>query len=1371
MVDNKISRKLSQEAQSKELNEALIAKFLQQNLKSNSNLTLTEEVGPLKQVRKYSTPIVFQSNVSNSSLTIIPRSTRLPKPPSTTPGSGSSNTGTTTGTNTGTTTGSTTTGSQSSGPISTSGLRNLEMIKRYDRNNNLLIEDNEAAYHLLIGRQLNTERIYKDLLTANANTDKLQKIILAVDTQRNGVIDDSELVNALLKFKNGSLQVDSNLLDIVLANNPNKDQATRLIEALDSDQSGKIGNIEVLDALLASRQGLLDIQNPLLRTILATNPKFNNLSALLPSYDSSFNGNISDKEAYDILLAIRKGSIPGDLANKVLHLGNNQNAREIETSIEIFDPNADGTITATEFVNGVINVRKNQTFKLNPESSTDGIPAISYNHARFFNIIQEIPDLKNLFTAIDFIDKDRNGVFSDQEVVEMSFAVAKGLVQFSQATLDTVLASSTRSRDIRALFDRVDSDDNGTISNQEVFDSFTAMKKGQINRNLADVLSMILAENMDSQKIVDAVQAVDTDNNGVISGSESVIAQLKMRRGNLPNLQQTALDTVFQTSPDKIKVDQVLNYLDPDRNGTAEDIDLFTKALQFEAGTSGIDKTQNREIFTKALIELDEDSNIRNALLGFDQGADGVIDKRDFARGLVKMERGEIYLSPQIFNHIKSLNPSFEIIQNAFNTLDPNNDNQISAQEFVDNFNKAISVNGQANFERLAILSDVIDVFYPAASSLKAFKDAVDVDRNDQLTTQELINGLLKLRRGEITNPGADIVNAVTSTNPESPKIISLISQIDADNDGRVSNVELANNLLKIRKNEFPSEDLGLVQAVLNSNDKYNDIQSLVNLFDRNQDGGIADLELFDALIKLKSNSYNGFVDNAVVTLLKSKNPNAAAIEGVLNNFDANNDGKTNLTELINGFLKINGRQMPEPPAEILNTLIDANGVPYQSSTLSNVRTFVASVDKDINGVISDSEVISMMMNQRNTTDNISYNQELMDVVLANNTNSANITSLMDRIDPNKNGILTDTEFINAVVANKKGQFAPTNQAWVSQILATNPRATELQNLYNSIDADGNGTISDSEVIESLIKYKDDNLQNPFKTAGSLNTDDMQILEGLLGTNSNYQNLQNQWNSLASTYQGDLHEMMNRLVEIRSGTSVSPADNLLITAMSTRLNQWVTQRPEVYKQKVSSLFAEINQDAVIVDTGNNSNEEQLLNTISSNRSLSTTKTQEITAKQTELTQLQADLQDPAKINTVVQETNAKGELVNKTVVNQEEVNRINTAIQATQAQIAAAQAAVTQAQSAAQAATESAYASLQISSTTRTLMQRVMEQAEAVKTAHTTNSPSYYLKMDDLLDSYAELTQILSPNKENLLSVLFFDEFKAKLNSLPRSGA
>jgi hypothetical protein len=55
-------------------------------------------------------------------------------------------------------------------------------------------------------------------------------------------------------------------------------------------------------------------------------------------------------------------------------------------------------------------------------------------------------------------------------------------------------------------------------------------------------------------------------------------------------------------------------------------------------------------------------------------------------------------------------------------------------------------------------------------------------------------------------------------------------------------------------------------------------------------------------------------------------------------------------------------------------------------------------------------------------------------------------------------------------------------------------------------------------------------------------------------------------------------------------------------------------------------------------------------------------------------------------------------------------------------------------------------------------MNNVLDKAELVRVARSTNNSSYYSKMDDLLNSYAQLTQVLPPNKENLLSVLFFDQ-------------
>ncbi|MEY3370353.1 MAG: hypothetical protein RLZZ361_1023 [Cyanobacteriota bacterium] len=1368
MLDGTTSRNLKSSESNRENSDLILANYLN----STQNILTTSQnqniVGEVRQLEDdvlnsalVSNPQIqgSQSNRSNrattsrvSTQTTFGITTTSSSSGSSSPSSQSSSS-----------TSSSSSSSSSSSRPSTLSSRSTETIRRYDRNGNMVIEDNEVAYHLLLARKSGNRRPYNELVSINNNTDKIDKIIASIDTLRDGVIQDSELINSILKLRNGALNVDVNLLDVVLSTNRNKDQIKSLIQAIDEDNNGKISNIEVLDTMLASKQGLIDLNNPSVRSILANNPKLNVILPLLPTYDPSFSGEISDKEAFDIILGLRKGSITGNLASKALYLGSNENAKDLEKSIDIFDPNADGTISSTEFVNALMNYRKSLTANSSTSPTTSSILSVP-DHSAFFAVIEQIPDLRNLFEAIDYIDKNDNGLISDQEVVEMSFAIARGQVQFPETMLTAILSSNNRTRDIRNLFSRVDSDRNGQISNAETFNALMDVRSGATRRNLADVLSMILSANTLAGDISNAVSAIDTNNNGVISREERMVGEIKMRRGEFANLSQSALISVLTKgeSSEQLLEDAVLNYFDPDKNGFVDDKDLFNKVLQRIPGFfSRVDST----FFDFAISQFDEDSNVRNAISAFNPDGDQTIDRRSFAIGLLKKERGQVFISNPLYNHIKSLNPDFAIIESAFDILDSNNDFQVSAQEFTSKFNDVINVDGQPSFERLSVISDVIDILYPAANQLKAFREAIDVNNDNQLTNQELINGLLKMKRGEIVNPGADIINAVLSSNTDSQKIIRLISQIDADNDGRISNSELANNLLKVRKNEFSAEDLGVVQAILTSNDKYNDIQGLVNLFDRNNDGEISNLELFDALLKIKSNVYNGFIDASVITLLKSKNSNSAAIEGVVNNFDINNDGKTNLAELVNGFLKINARQMPEPPAEILLALKDANDNSYPESRLAEARTFVAAVDKNTNGVISEVELIDMIMAQRNTTDTISFNEELYSAVISANPNSTNIISLMDKIDPDKNGIITDQELINAFIAQKKGEFQGANLEWINKIYSSNPRLNDLQTIYNSVDANGDGTVNDSEVIESLIKYKDDNLEEAFRTQGTLSAGNMQVLESLLGTNSNYQPLQTQLNALTSAYQGDLHEMMNRLLDIRSGAVTDTSYNLLIGAMTARLNQWQTDRPNVYKQKVTSLIAKINQNSATVDTGVNSAEEQIFNSIRTQRALITTKTQELTAKNTELTRIEADLKDPAK--TTMKQKDPKGK--DMTVANKIEVDRLTALLQATQAQIASAQAAITQAQSAAQAAANQAFQALGISQVTKLQMQRVIDQTVAAKTASAPLVPAFYNRMDDLIDSYNELSTLLPPNKENLLSLLFYDELKANLNTLPKN--
>lgn len=1239
------------------------------------------------------------------------------------------------------------------GPTSTIGGQRNRIIAQFDRNGDGRVDDNETAYHLLRTRQFGSTRGISDLMSVNANAQKMQQLIAYADISGDGIFQDQEVIRGILAARKGDIQVDQNIMNLVMADNTKLQFIKDAIAAIDDEANGRISNLEVLDTLLASRQGLVNLQDPVIRTILSTNVKFPQLEGLLNSYDPNFNGIVSDKDTFRVLMALRQGNFTGELARLALHVGSNQNARSIERSIDLFDTNPDGTLSPSEFVNGVLAVRK---------GVINGA-----EHQPFLQALSQFPDLADLMRAVEGIDNDGNGVISDIEVVQSAFNSVRADLLFTQAARDAVLATNARTQEIMALFSRVNANGDANISDEEVFKGITDLKKGLINRNSMDVLGIIISQNPQSQGIIDAIQAFDIDNNGVISGEEALKGRIAHRRGQHGNLAVANVDMVLNSSPDDAKVDAILAYLDPDVNGLVGDIELFNKTLSFERGSSPIDKASHRDLLLKAVVAFDEDSNVRNALLGFDQGADGVVDDRDFANGFVKRERGELNISQELFEHIKTLNANSQIIMSAFEVLDGNADNQINAQEFVNNFNRAVAVNGQADPVRMAVVSRVIDILYPPAANLKQFSEALDSNSDKRLSDQELINGLLAVKQGLISNPGPDIVSAVVATNPNATKIISLITSIDADNNGTISNTELADNLLKVRKGEFASEDLGFVQAILDTNPNFDAIQNLVDVFDRNRDGNVSDLEMFDGLIQIKSGAYQGMIDPAVVNLIKSKNPNSAGLETLLTSFDPNGDGKVNSTELISGFLRVVSGQAQEPPAEFVNRIVDQNGQVYGASRIAEAKNFVLAVDANRNGQIADNEIIDMLLAQRNPNDSIHYNQALVDGALANNPNSQNIIALMNSIDVNNNGVFTDDEIIRAMFAFKKGDFANYNQAWVNQIFASNPNITELQALYDSVDTNNNGNVSDVEVVGAILKYKDAVLIPQFRDPSDLSAARMALLEQMLSTNNNYDNILTQFNSLARSHGGDLHEMMNNLLDIRTGAVSNNQYDLLIAAMGPKLDQWQAQRAGVYSQKISNLLGEIGGDAAVVDTGVNSNEEQLADRIVAKRAAIVEFNGDIVEYEAQKAAINASLANPPMIT--ITERDDKGNVSQRQVVDAVEVARLNTQLQATETQLQQARTALAAAQIQAAEAATSAYATLGINTQTKNLMQEVVDLARGAAADLQNNRSTYYSKVDDLLDNYAQLTQVLPPNKERLLSLLFFDELQPIIQSLPHT--
>jgi chromosome segregation ATPase len=228
------------------------------------------------------------------------------------------------------------------------------------------------------------------------------------------------------------------------------------------------------------------------------------------------------------------------------------------------------------------------------------------------------------------------------------------------------------------------------------------------------------------------------------------------------------------------------------------------------------------------------------------------------------------------------------------------------------------------------------------------------------------------------------------------------------------------------------------------------------------------------------------------------------------------------------------------------------------------------------------------------------------------------------------------------------------------------------------------------------------------------------------------------------------------------------------------------------------------QDSAVVAVGASSNEKRLFNEIGTNQRTFDTRSATLRQKQSDLNAINATLQqkqsEANSINGTLEQRRTELTLINqqiaatdrrsrqyRTLLSQKsskeseirrsealkktkeaEITNTQSLKRTKEAEITAAQTAFDQAKQARDNSRDSAYTALGINATTKALMQRVINEAEAVKAAHATNNPTYFSKLDDLLDSYAELTQVLPPNKENLLSLLFFNQLNTDVNSFPR---
>ncbi|MBT6843631.1 MAG: hypothetical protein HOA17_07545 [Candidatus Melainabacteria bacterium] len=954
-----------------------------------------------------------------------------------------------------------------------------------------------------------------------------------LDTSGNLDIEDSEAVQGLLKNRAGLL--DSNV-DPMVANfvleylNENSEQIKEAVEFIDTKPDAIISNLEVLTTLLASRKGEVDLTDPYIDMVLRTNDQYESLVTLFATMTFNFDGTVTDAQAFNILLALRGGASEGDVLEQALFLGTNENIAALEQSVALFDHEQDGVISEEEFISIIMDMRAGNIAESEHQLAVD--------------ILKTREPYLSIFQVIAAIDSIEDGSITNDEVIDFSLASLRGDIVLDAAQIDKVINSNSSVDLIRELIGRVDTEaaNQGEITNQEFLTAITELlTDSSIGANSKALIQKIIAKNPNSAEILAVLNFIDKNKNNIIGTEEVIKAILADYKNETSSFDAAIYDMALDLNSQKVEIKELIDRINPAKDGNPSLDEMLAFVLDFKNGDISHD-----EALVRAVIESFPDASKILETYELMNPLGGDIDLREYTVALMKINRGEATNpGPEIMAQFTELVENADLVNEAITTLDTVVvDGLVSTEEFLLNFNNLfLRADSSVDMAKLNIFLSVSDLIYADSAALSQFINDVDTTVETPvniISDTEVIDAFFNLNNHSITDPGTDIVNVVLSQNPNKTALASLVQAIDADHDGEISNLELTTNLLKFRRNEF-SEEPGLIQHILNKNPNYNEINALVSAFDRDADGAVEDIELFAELFANRTSIYPGLSQtesDAIIAELKNTNPNSAAITNLVNSLDPDGSGDVDYDELVAVFLSINAGSQADFSDELKTAIpgIGANGL-----AADQLVDLVDSETRD--GQISDIEIAKLILADRAVGTLASYDAQLVDAIFASNGNRIRIEAILSQLDSSGNGEIERAEVISAILDQRLDSSTfGTDYPLVEAILTNqNPEFAQIQSIINAIDIDGLGTISNQEVMNTLVK----------QAQNTLTGTDAEIANDIIAENTEKDAIQT-----ALTESGiDLNsssltvDLFSLWVEIQQGTKTFNYFNELVTAL------------------------------------------------------------------------------------------------------------------------------------------------------------------------------------------------------------------------------
>ena len=928
------------------------------------------------------------------------------------------------------------------------GRFNQRLIKMFDRDGDGRVSDQEVLDYVKARRSAN-QAISDRIKGVNSNAAQIISLVELSDPNNDGVVTDEELINAVLELRaNSQEELDQGILDLVTATNPNRAEILKAVIGTDLDKTGNISDIEVLTALL--NENNLNVNQEILYKVLSNNDQFDEIKTFLDSIDINPDGVMSNEEVFNFLMAFRGSGFSIKKSDLVGFLNDNPNLSEIENSIEYFDPNANGDIDPSEFLNGILGIESGAE-----EGTHTTVLDILNNNSRYQSI-------REIFNALD---TNTDGSYSENELVQGWLNFKKGDLNADSDIFYTVINSLSKTSNLGNLLNGLDLNNDNQIQDTELIDLIMKLRSASVTGVNSETLTAINGLNANSDSINEAINTIDEDNNGMIDNQELIKTVLANRRAEL-NIDNSTLSTVLNYNENLNEIIGIIDLVDVNRDGNFTEDEILDVLINQRRGILDVSDPGLLDDLIQSSPNLQPAVDALNL---FDPDKNGFFEENNYIQALMQIRKGDaVSPSESLKTRIDSELADSELINEVISSMDPDADGVISVSELLQNYSKTYITAGVPDLAKKAVLDRVLAVTNPDAADILALRDAIDTDHSGTISDHEAAMGILRIRSGELVDIGKQNLIDLLSDNINVEAIYNAIEEIDSNTDGVIDDNEVFSELIQNAKAGIQNLSNAKDQ-VLSINSKYNDYKAIFAALDINSDGSYTETELIQSWIKFKK----GELSLNETDLYKAINELSAvpSLTGLLKSVDVNEDGTINNPEMVDFLMGLRLNGIGDLPAEVLNTIYGLN------SDKDVLESAINAIDTAADGTISTNEVVDAIISMRKRE--LAIDSQTFNQILDYNPNRAEIETLIDFIDVDGDGVFNETELFDSIIATRKNPSSVSDINLFNELVQGSENSAAVLSVLNTYDPDSNGIFEEADYIRGQISVRKSEIEAP----------------------------------------------------------------------------------------------------------------------------------------------------------------------------------------------------------------------------------------------------------------------------------------------------